>query len=75
VPTLAQSFYLDSEFGLTQALPRAGSTLENPFVYDAVAKDLKDMAEQGLVEIVDEHVSPTAAREPLIDRLSFRRLR
>jgi hypothetical protein len=71
--TLAQALYLDSEFGVEHDLPRAGSTLENPFVYDAVAKDLKDMAEQGLVEIVAERVS--RVDPALIDRLSFRRLR
>ncbi len=72
--TLAQTLYLDSEFGVTQGVPRAGSTLENPFVYDAVAKELKDMAARGLIEIVDERVTEVA-REPLIDSLSFRRLR
>ena len=74
MPTLAQAAYRDSEFGIEQALPHAGSTLENPFVYDAVAKDLKDMADQGLIEIVSERVSQVA-RETLIDRLTFRRLR
>jgi hypothetical protein len=66
--------YRDSEFGIEQDLPRAGSTLENPFVYDAVAKEMKDLADRGLVEIVDERHS-SADPEPLIDRLSFRRLR
>jgi len=72
--SLAQTVYLDSEFGVAQDLPRAGSTLENPFVYDAVAKELKDMADRGLIEIVSERVSEVA-RETLIDRLSFRRIR
>lgn len=72
--TLAQSFYLDSTFGVDHELPRAGFTLENPFVYDAVALDMKAIAEQGLVEIVEERVSCTQA-QPLVERLSFRRLR
>ena len=72
--SLAQTLYLDSEFGVTHGVERAGSTLENPFVYDAVAKELKDMAAQGLIEIVNERVTEVA-REPLIDWLSFRRLR
>ena len=72
--SLAQTFYLDSEFGIDQELPRAGFTLENRFVYDAVAKDIKAMAQQGLVEIVDEQVSSSDA-EPLVERLRFRRLR
>ena len=72
--SLAQTVYLDSEFGVPQDLPRAGSTLENPFVYDAVAKELKAMADRGLVEIIDEQVAPFA-QERLVERLSFRRLR
>jgi len=72
--TLATSLYLDSEFGMLQDVPRAGSTLENPFVFDATARELKTMAEQGLVEIVDEHQRQVASGS-LIDRLSFKRLR
>jgi hypothetical protein len=72
--TLAQAAYLDSELGAVHDLPHVGSTLENPFVYDSVARDLKAMADRGLVEIVVERQA-TAAREPLIRDLSFRRLR
>jgi len=72
--TLAHSVYLDSEFGVLQDLPKAGSTLENPYVFDATARELKEMAEQGFVEIVGEHVACRAA-EQLIDQLTFRRLR
>src|SRR5688500_12205517 len=52
VRTLAHNVYLDSEFGVPQDLPKAGSTLENPYVYDATARELKSMAERGLVRIV-----------------------
>ncbi|MDB5998380.1 MAG: hypothetical protein JWP52_79 [Rhizobacter sp.] len=72
--TLARTVYLDSQFGVEEELPRAGSALENPFVFDAAAKELKAMAAEGLVEIVVERNTPDA-EEPLIDRLSFRRLR
>ena len=72
--TLAQGLYLDSEFGVSQDLPRAGSTLEHPLVFDSVARELKDMAGKGLVEIVREHRSPRDG-EDLIDGLQFRRLR
>jgi len=72
--TLAHSVYRDSEFGVLQDLPRAGSTLENPYVFDATARELKEMAKQGLVEIVGEHVAGRAS-EQLIDRLTFMRLR
>ncbi len=72
--TLAHSAYLDSEFGVTQELPRAGSALEHPLVFDATARELKVMAGQGLIEIIDEH-STRRAEEHLIDRLRFKRLR
>lgn len=70
--TLAESAYLESEFGVPHELPRAGSALENPFVFDAAAHELKQMAERGLVKIVDEHRSASGS---LIDRLRFMRLR
>jgi hypothetical protein len=72
--TLAQSAYLDSSFGAAIDLPRAGSALENPFVYDAAARELKQFADSGLIEIVDEE-TVRHADEDLIGRLRFRRLR
>jgi len=72
--SLAQALFSESRLGVVEDLPRAGSTLENPYVYDAVARELKAMAEQGLVEIVDERVVHLA-HESLVARLSFRRLR
>jgi hypothetical protein len=71
--SLAQSMFLDSELRVEQELPHAGSALENPFVYDAVARELKQMAQRGLVEIVQEHSTPGG--EPLIDSLRYRRVR
>jgi hypothetical protein len=73
VLTLARSVYLDSEFGVPQDLPKAGSPLENPYVYDDAAKELKAMAEHGLVEILSERTA--RGSESLIDRLTFKRLR
>ena len=72
--TLAQSAYLDSEFGVEQELPHAGSALENPFVFDATARELRDMARAGLLEIVDEG-RRKISDETLIDRLTFKRVR
>ena len=74
MPTLADRAYLDSEFGIEQELPRAGSALENPVVFDATARELHDMARRGLVEIVYERRAP-AEEHALIDRLTFKRLR
>ena len=72
--TLAQNAYLDSQVGALSELPTAGSALENPYVYDASARELKALAAQGLVKIVEEQrfsSDPTG----LISRLTFERLR
>ena len=74
MPTLAQTIYLDSAFGALQELPRAGSALEHPLVYDSAARELKSMAERGFVEIVSEH-QRQGGDDTLIDHLQFRRLR
>jgi hypothetical protein len=71
--SLAQSLFLDSELRVEQELPHVGSVLENPFVFDAVAREFEQMAERGLVEIVQAHKSNHA--EPLIDSLRYRRVR
>ena len=72
--TLAQSTYLDSECGTLSELPSVGTPLENPYVYDASARELKAMASEGLVKIVEErrHHEGSAG---LISRLTFERLR
>lgn len=72
--TLARPAYLESESGVDQELPHAGSALENPFVFDAAARELKTMAAQGLIEILGEDAA-RRADERLIHRLIFRRLR
>lgn len=72
--TLAQSAYLDSEFGMPQELSKVGSALENPFVYDSSAQELKVMAAEGLLEILDEHRTHDASGS-LIDKLTFVRKR
>jgi hypothetical protein len=72
--TLAQSAYLDSEFGTLSELASVGTPLENPYVYDASARELKAMASQGLVKIVEERHRSDGPGE-LISRLTFERLR
>lgn len=72
--TLAQTVYLDSRFGVETDLPHAGTALENPYVYDASAREMKMLADQGLVEITQEQTG-VVAEEPLIRHLSFKRLR
>jgi hypothetical protein len=44
---------LDAPVGAPFELPRAGSSLENPFVYDAVARELLSEARRGRITVVD----------------------
>lgn len=71
---LSQMLFQDSEVGVLTELPRAGTTLELPLVYDSVADELCRMAREGSLEVVARDVQ-TVAGEQLITRLAFRRLR
>ena len=51
-----------------------GQFAREPYVYDSVARDLKRLALEGLVEIIDEKASGDGG-ERLIERIAFRRLR
>ena len=55
-------------------VPPAGSTLENPYVYDSVARELKAMADEGLLQVVSED-HRQGESESLIGRIRFARLR
>ena len=72
--TLVRTAYLDSEFGVATELQAAGTSLENPYVYDSAARELKSMAQEGLVEIIGEQLADGAAGQ-LIKHISFARLR
>ncbi len=72
--TLAEKHFVESEFGAEVELPHAGSPLENAYVFHDSALELKAMAKDGLVEIVEEQRS-THGQESLISALRFRRLR
>ena len=71
--TIAEAFYRDSEFGAVLELPKAGTSLEHPLVYDATARDLKRLADKGMLEVVSEHQSQMGD-DWLIDGFSFRKL-
>jgi hypothetical protein len=71
--TLADRVYLDSQFDTVSELPRTGSALENPYVYDAVARDLGEMASKGLIKIVN--MTRGDNHDGLVKRLTFQRLR
>ena len=71
--TLVRSMYRESQFGVPVDLDPAGTSLENPYAYDSAARELKSMADQGLIKILSEKVQPDSA--PLISRIIFARLR
>jgi hypothetical protein len=72
--TLAQALYLDSEFGVPLEVPRAGSALEHPLVFDATARELLQMAAVGKVRILEQRCRRDGDRN-LIERLCFARVR
>lgn len=53
-------------------LPAAGTPLENPWVFDAGARDLQALARHGWVEIVHQETRSVGG-EDLITDLTFRR--
>lgn len=74
MPSVVLSIYLDSQPGALTELDAAGTGLENPYVYDSAARDLKAMAEEGLLKIATERVERDSP-DALITSISFERLR
>ncbi len=72
--TLATSAYLEADVGAVSELRREGSSLENPYVYDSAAREIKALAERGLVTVVDEQTSGDP-RMPLTTAIRFKKLR
>lgn len=72
--TLAWKIYADSVVGSPVSLQRAGTGLENPLVFDASARDIKAIAERGLVSIVSEQLCVQNG-DRVISHLVFTRLR
>ena len=67
---LAMHALLDAPVGTAFELPRAGSSLENPFVYDAVARELQREQRHGRVAVVD-CVAQGEGSDSLIKRFVF----
>lgn len=72
--TLARTFVLDAPVGVVAHLPRAGSALEIPDVFDASAREIEALAAEGMVEVVHKR-GGSAEREPFITEFAFVRLR
>jgi hypothetical protein len=71
---LARSIWFGSPRGVPIALGSSGTGLENPYVYDSVAREFEQLEREGLVSVVSEHVEEVPG-ERLIDKLVFVRLR
>jgi len=72
--TIAQSIYSEASIGTPIALPKAGTALENRYVFDSSAREIKAMAGRGLVKIVSErHASEHESA--LITDICFARVR
>jgi hypothetical protein len=72
--SLSTSIYLSADVGVPTDVEPAGTPLENPYVYDSVARELKAMARDGLLRVVSEKHRQGGA-EASIGRISFVRLR
>lgn len=75
MPSFVQSTYDTLQPGAETALLAAGTSLEHPIVYDSAAREVKAMAEDGLVEITDEVVRRTPTFGALISHIRFRKVR
>lgn len=73
MPSIALQLLLESPVGTLQSLPRGGTVLENRFVYDSVAREMRGYAKEGRLEIVGERASPPADGGLTID-FTFKRL-
>jgi hypothetical protein len=71
--TISQELFLASTIGERVELPRCGTALELPWVYDDVAEDICALARSGKVEVLARQVQQVQG-EPLITHLAFRRL-
>lgn len=52
--TFTDRIYMQATVGAVIALPKYGTQLENRYVFDSAAREVKEMAELGRVKIVDE---------------------
>jgi hypothetical protein len=72
--SIAHRVYALAPIGVPTELPGAGTSLENPFAYDAAAREIKALAGRGCTEVLSERHGRAADGEPVIVHLVFRRL-
>jgi hypothetical protein len=71
---LARSIWFGSPRGVPIPLGASGTGLENPYVYDSVAREFEQLQREGLVSVVSEEIEESSG-ERLIGKLVFVRLR
>jgi len=72
--SFAHRVYALAPIGVPTELPGAGTSLENPFAYDAAAREIKALASRGCTEVLSERHGRGADGEPVIMHMVFRRL-
>lgn len=72
--TVAENVYRAAGIGMSMELPKAGTALENRYVFDSSAREIKAMAERGLVKIVSERLS-SERDDAIITDMTFVRIR
>jgi hypothetical protein len=71
--TIAESVYRNTSIGTPTALPKVGTALENAYVFDSSAREIKAMAERGLVKIISESRS-SEREDAMITDIAFVRI-
>lgn len=73
--SIARQIFAQAPVGEAVRLPQAGTSLENPYVFDSVAREIKFAgSEFGALEVLEERVHGGNADDALIVDFVFRRL-
>lgn len=72
--SIARQLFAQAPLGEPVRLPQAGTSLENPYVFDSVAREIKFAASEfGALEVVEERTHGDSADALIVDFV-FRRL-
>ena len=72
--SIARQIFVQAPLGEPVRLPQAGTSLENPYVFDAVAREIKFAgSEFGALEVIEERTAG-GSDDALIVDFVFRRL-
>lgn len=72
--SIARQLFVQAPLGEAVRLPQAGTSLENPYVFDSVAREIKSAASQfGALEVLEERTHQDGPGA-LITEFVFRRI-